>query len=322
MFRTTDDHRRLRSGAGARHRRRATPPGRARRAHRLRELRQSAGARGAGLGAHQQVRRRLSRQALLRRLRVRRRGRDSWPSSAPSNSSAPTTPTCSRTPARRRTRPAYFALVQPGDTILGMSLDHGGHLTHGAQVNFSGKFFRAVQYGIRPDTGEIDYDQVQRLAEEHRPKMIIAGFSAYSRIVDWARFARDRQERRRLLRRRHGARRRAGGGRHLPEPAAARRRRDHHHAQDAARPARRTDPGARQRGDRQEAQLAGLPRHPGRTAHARDRRQGGGAARGAAAANSATTSARCSPTRAPWRRGWRAAATRSSPAAPTTTCSS
>jgi glycine hydroxymethyltransferase len=84
---------------------------------------------------------------------------------------------------------AYFALVQPGDTILGMSLDHGGHLTHGAKVNFSGKFFKAFQYGIRSDTGEIDYDQVQRLAEEHKPKMIIAGFSAYSRVIDWARFA-------------------------------------------------------------------------------------------------------------------------------------
>ena len=84
---------------------------------------------------------------------------------------------------------AYFALVQPGDAILGMSLDHGGHLTHGAKVNFSGKFFRAAQYGIRPDTGEIDYEQVQRLAEEHRPKMIVAGFSAYSRVIDWARFA-------------------------------------------------------------------------------------------------------------------------------------
>jgi glycine hydroxymethyltransferase len=84
---------------------------------------------------------------------------------------------------------AYFALAQPGDTILGMSLDHGGHLTHGAKVNFSGKFFRAIQYGIRPDSGEIDYAEVQRLAEQHRPKMIIAGFSAYSRVVDWARFA-------------------------------------------------------------------------------------------------------------------------------------
>jgi glycine hydroxymethyltransferase len=70
-----------------------------------------------------------------------------------------------------------------------MSLDHGGHLTHGAKVNFSGKFFRAAQYGIRPDTGEIDYEQVTRLAAEHRPKMIIAGFSAYSRVIDWARFA-------------------------------------------------------------------------------------------------------------------------------------
>jgi glycine hydroxymethyltransferase len=84
---------------------------------------------------------------------------------------------------------AYLALIQPGDTILGMSLDHGGHLTHGAKVNFSGKLFRAVQYGIRPDSGEIDYDEVERLAQQHKPRMIIAGFSAYSRIVDWARFA-------------------------------------------------------------------------------------------------------------------------------------
>ena len=125
---------------------------------------------------------------------------------------------------------AYFALVQPGDTILGMSLDHGGHLTHGAKVNFSGKFFKAVQYGIRPDNGEIDYDQVQRLAEEHRPKMIIAGFSAYSRVIDWARFASDRQECRRLFRGRHGARRRAGGDRasiRIPfrTPTSSRRRR-------------------------------------------------------------------------------------------------
>ncbi len=85
---------------------------------------------------------------------------------------------------------AYFALVQPGDTILGMSLDHGGHLTHGAKVNFSGKFFRAVQYGVRNDDGRIDYDEVQRLAERERPKLVIAGFSAYSRIIDWERFAK------------------------------------------------------------------------------------------------------------------------------------
>lgn len=83
----------------------------------------------------------------------------------------------------------YLALLQPGDAILGMSLDHGGHLTHGAKVNFSGKLFRATQYGVRPDTGEIDYDAVQRLAEEHRPRMLVAGFSAYSRAIDWARLA-------------------------------------------------------------------------------------------------------------------------------------
>jgi glycine hydroxymethyltransferase len=84
----------------------------------------------------------------------------------------------------------YLALLQPGDTILGMSLDHGGHLTHGAKVNFSGKLFNAVQYGLTPDGNSIDYAQVERLAHEHRPKLIIAGFSAYSRVVDWAFFRR------------------------------------------------------------------------------------------------------------------------------------
>jgi glycine hydroxymethyltransferase len=83
---------------------------------------------------------------------------------------------------------AYLALLKPGDTILGMSLDHGGHLTHGAKVNFSGKLFNAVQYGLDTSTGEIDYAQVESLAKEHRPKLIIGGFSAYSRVVDWQRF--------------------------------------------------------------------------------------------------------------------------------------
>ena len=82
----------------------------------------------------------------------------------------------------------YLALLQPGDTILGMSLAHGGHLTHGAKVNFSGKIFNAVQYGLNEQTGEIDYEQVEALAREHKPKMIVAGFSAYSRVVDWQRF--------------------------------------------------------------------------------------------------------------------------------------
>jgi glycine hydroxymethyltransferase len=82
----------------------------------------------------------------------------------------------------------YMALLEPGDTILGMSLAHGGHLTHGAKVNFSGKIYHAVQYGLDPSAGQIDYDQVETLAKEYRPKMIVAGFSAYSQIVDWQRF--------------------------------------------------------------------------------------------------------------------------------------
>ncbi len=82
----------------------------------------------------------------------------------------------------------YMALLNPGDTVLGMSLAHGGHLTHGAHVSFSGKIYNAVQYGLNESTGEIDYDQVEALAKEHKPGMIVAGFSAYSRIVDWARF--------------------------------------------------------------------------------------------------------------------------------------
>ncbi|MDX1817362.1 MAG: serine hydroxymethyltransferase, partial [Marinobacter sp.] len=82
----------------------------------------------------------------------------------------------------------FMALLKPGDTVLGMSLAHGGHLTHGASVNFSGKIYHAVQYGLNPETGLIDYDEVESLALEHKPKMIIAGFSAYSQELDFARF--------------------------------------------------------------------------------------------------------------------------------------
>ncbi|MEI7994136.1 MAG: serine hydroxymethyltransferase [Methylococcaceae bacterium] len=82
----------------------------------------------------------------------------------------------------------FMALIQPGDTILGLSLADGGHLTHGAKPNFSGKIYHAVQYGLNPETSEIDYDQVEALALEHKPKLIIAGFSAYSRVWDWQRF--------------------------------------------------------------------------------------------------------------------------------------
>jgi len=82
----------------------------------------------------------------------------------------------------------YMGLLKPGDTVLGMSLADGGHLTHGASVSFSGKIYNAVQYGLNDETGEVDYEQVEALAKEHQPKMIIAGFSAYSRIMDWQRF--------------------------------------------------------------------------------------------------------------------------------------
>ena len=82
----------------------------------------------------------------------------------------------------------YLALCQPGDTIMGMSLAHGGHLTHGASVNVSGRVYNAVQYGLNADTGEIDYDAAEQLAQEHRPKLVMTGFSAYSRRLDWQRF--------------------------------------------------------------------------------------------------------------------------------------
>ncbi|MGH8586017.1 MAG: serine hydroxymethyltransferase [Gammaproteobacteria bacterium] len=82
----------------------------------------------------------------------------------------------------------YLALINPGDPIMGMSLAHGGHLTHGASVNVSGRIYKAVQYGLNTETGEIDYDEAERLALQHKPKLIMTGFSAYSRVLDWQRF--------------------------------------------------------------------------------------------------------------------------------------
>src|SRR6185436_17669683 len=85
---------------------------------------------------------------------------------------------------------AYMTVANPGDVLLGMSLAHGGHLTHGHAVSFSGRLFKAVQYGVVPETGRIDYDQLEALAREHRPRLIVAGASAYPRIIDFERFAR------------------------------------------------------------------------------------------------------------------------------------
>ena len=83
---------------------------------------------------------------------------------------------------------AYLALLEPNDTILGMSLDHGGHLTHGSKVNFSGRNYKSYQYGLHPETNDINYDEVRSLAKKHSPKLIIAGFSAFTGVIDWEKF--------------------------------------------------------------------------------------------------------------------------------------
>jgi len=156
-----------------------------------------------------------------------------------------------------------MALLAPGDAILGMSLDHGGHLTHGAKVNFSGKLYKAAQLRDQTRQREIDYDQVSRLAQEHKPKMIVAGFSAYSRVIDWARFRAIADSSSTAVRG-HGARRGLIAAACIRIPCV-RGRRDHHHPQDAARAARRTDPGAPERRDPQKAQFDGISGHPGRS---------------------------------------------------------
>ena len=168
---------------------------------------------------------------------------------------------------------AYASVLNPGDTILGMNLSHGGHLTHGHPLNFSGKTYKIVPYGVRREDERIDYDELARLAEEHKPKMIIAGGSAYPRIIDFARFRADRRFRGRDFPGRHGAFFRSGRRRGASESVRVRRHRHLHHAQDAARPAQRHDSvqGKVRRGHRQ----SGVPRHAGRPADARHRRQGG-----------------------------------------------
>ena len=173
-----------------------------------------------------------------------------------------------------------LALIKPGDTVLGMSLAHGGHLTHGAPPNLSGKWFNAVQYGVTRTDNRIDYDEVERLAKEHKPALIIAGGSAYPRIIDFPRFREiaDSVGAFLMVDMAHFAGLVAAGL--ASEPAAACPCRHHHDAQDAARSAR--GHGAlERRGDRQEDQLGGVPRPSGRPADAHHRRQGGGLRGGA-----------------------------------------
>ena len=162
---------------------------RADRADRLRELHLAVGARGDRLDADEQVRRGLSGQALLRRLRGRRRDRGARARRGRRSSSAPSTRTCSRTPARRRTWPSYFAVPRSRATgCSALSLDHGGHLTHGLKVNFSGKLYEFHHYGVSRETMMVDYDEVLAQAKEVRPKLIVCGGSAYPRTVEADRF--------------------------------------------------------------------------------------------------------------------------------------
>ena len=138
----------------------------------------------------------------------------------------------------------YFSCLQPGDTILAMRLDHGGHLTHGLKVNFSGKLYDVVGYGVDRETGLIDFDEVRRLAQEHRPKLIVCGASAYPRTIEADRFRADRRRGRRAAPLRHGPHRRARRGRASPEPGAALRLRHVDEPQDARRAARRASSSA------------------------------------------------------------------------------
>ena len=176
---------------------------------------------------------------------------------------------------------AYFALLKPGDTILSLSLAQGGHLTHGSPVNFSGRLFQVHHYGLDPKTETIDYDAAAKLAREVKPKVIVVGASAYPRTLDFARFREIADEVGAVLISRHRPHRGPGRHRAAPQPRALRGRGHHHHAQDAARPALGAHP--LQGRARQGHRLQRVPRHAGRPARARDRRQGGRVRRGAAA---------------------------------------
>ena len=159
---------------------------------------------------------------------------------------------------------AYFAMLKPGDSILGLRLDHGGHLTHGLKVNFSGLLYDVHAYGVRREDSRIDFDEVRRLAHEHRPKLIVAGASAYPRVIDAAPFREIADEVGRPPDGGHGALRRPGRRRPPPEPGRVRRRRHLDHAQDARRPARR--PRAVPRGARGGGGQGRLPGTAGRPA--------------------------------------------------------
>ena len=187
----------------------------------------------------------------------------------------------------------YLTMLQPGDTVLAMDLSHGGHLTHGHTMNFSGKFYKFVHYGVSKETETIDYDALEILASEHQPKMIAAGASAYSRIIDFPRMRQDRQSVRRASLHRHGAHRGTRRGGRASVPGAACRFRHHHHAQDPC--AARAAAWFSARKNSPRISTASLPRRAGRPADARHRGQGG-RLRKPPSPNSRTISSRSSPT--------------------------
>ena len=296
---------------------RARPPARRDRADRLGEHRQPRGARGAGLGADQQIRRGLSGQALLRRLPVRRHRRDAGDRAG---HQAVRLPLRQRAAALRRqaNQAAFMALMQPGDTFMGLNLAGRRPPDPRLAGQHVGQVVQGRAYGVRRDDHRIDMDEVEQLAREHKPKVIVAGGSAYPRIIDFRALPRDRRRGRRLSDGRHGAFRRPGRRRRASlarsrTPMWSPRRRTRPCAARAA-----ADPHQR-RGDRQEDQLGGVPRPAGRAADARHRRQGGGLRRGAAARVQALRQERRRERQGAGRNAEVGAASISSPAAPTTT---
>ena len=166
----------------------------------------------------------------------------------------------------------YMTVLKPGDTVLGMSLAHGGHLTHGHPLNFSGKMYKIVSYGVRKDTETIDYDELERLAQEHKPRLIVAGASAYPRVLDFERFAAIAKQSGALLMvdMAHIAGLIAAGLHPSPFPTPI---------SSPPPPTRRCAARAAARSSRKAQYAQGarqdrFPRHPGRAADARDRRQG------------------------------------------------
>ncbi len=215
----------------------------------------------------------------------------------------------------------YLAFLQPGDTVMGLSLDHGGHLTHGSPANASGKLYRFVSYKLSPSDERIDMDAVRDLAIEHRPKMIVTGATAYPRRIDSEPCAGHRRRGRCPVRVRRRPHRRTHRGWRAPEPRSVRRHRHPHDAQDAARSARWLHPleGRARRSHRQ----GDLPRPAGWPARARDRGQGGGVQGSDAPVVSRSTRPRSCATRRRWRRDWRPRASAWCRAVPTiTSCSS